>query len=56
MSDTIDPEKLKELAKEFAKNIKTQDDLAAMSRQLLKLTVETYPLCELHLDEEVSGI
>jgi len=41
MSDTIDPEKLKELAKEFAKNIKTQDDLAAMSRQLLKLTVET---------------
>ena len=37
----MDTKKLEELAKEFAKNIKTQDDLAAMSRQLLKLTVET---------------
>ena len=41
MSDTIDPRKLEELAKELAKNVKTQDDLAAVSRQLLKLTVET---------------
>lgn len=41
MSDTIDPKKLEELAKELAKNIKTQDDLAAVSRQLVKMTVET---------------
>jgi putative transposase len=41
MSDTIDPKKLEELAKELAKNIKSQDDLAAVTQQLVKLTVET---------------
>ena len=41
MSETLDPRKLEDLAKEFAKNSKSQDDLAAVSPQLVKLTVET---------------
>ena len=38
---TMDQERLKELAKEFAKDIKTQHDLNDFSKMLTKLTVET---------------
>jgi len=41
MSNEIDQEKLKLLAKELAKGIKTEKDLGVLSRQLLKLIVET---------------
>lgn len=41
MSEIMDDKKLAELAKELAKNVKTQDDLANLSRKLLKMTVET---------------
>lgn len=41
MSNEIDQEKLKSLAKELAKNIKTEQDVADLSRTLLKRTVET---------------
>ena len=37
----MDQERLKELAKEFAKDIKTQHDLNDFSKMLTKLTVET---------------
>lgn len=37
----MDEKKLNTLAKELAKDLKTQDDLAALSRRLVKLTVET---------------
>jgi transposase-like protein len=36
----MDKEKLEKLAKELAKDIKSQDDLADLSRELLKMTVE----------------
>ena len=41
MSNEIDQKKLESLAKELAKGIKTEKDLGALSRQLLRLTVET---------------
>jgi len=41
MSIVLDREKLKELAAELAKDIKTEKDLNALSAELLKLTVET---------------
>lgn len=41
MSNEIDQEKLESLAKELAKSIKTEQDLADLSRTLLKMTVET---------------
>lgn len=41
MSTEIDQQKLKAMAKELAKSIKTEKDLGDFSRQLLKLTVET---------------
>jgi len=41
MSDPIDHAKLKAMAKELAKDIKSEADLSALSRELLKLTVET---------------
>ena len=37
----MDREKLKAMASELAKDIKTETDLNALSRELLKLTVET---------------
>ena len=37
----MDQKKIALMAKEFAKDIKSEDDLAAFSRQLVKLTVET---------------
>jgi transposase-like protein len=37
----MDKKKLEALAKELAKDVKSQDDLAEISRQLVKLTVET---------------
>jgi transposase-like protein len=50
----IDLEKLQELAKEFAKDIKTQNDLNDFSKMLTKLTVETALNAELteHLGYE----
>ncbi len=33
--------KLEAVAKELAKDLKTEEDLSALSRELLKLTVET---------------
>ena len=41
MSITMDETKLRELAEELAKNIKSEKDLSNLSRSLLKLTVET---------------
>lgn len=40
MSMTMNPKQLNALAQELAKDIKTPDDLAALSAQLTKLTVE----------------
>ena len=47
MSMNLDREKLKELANELAKDIKTEKDLNALSAELLKMTVEagTGPPC-----------
>lgn len=39
-SDSVDQEKLAALSVELAKHIKSEQDIAALSRQLLKLTVE----------------
>ena len=41
MSIIQDEKRLKELATELAKDIKTEKELSALSAQLLKLTVET---------------
>ena len=41
MSEAMDDKKLAELAKELARNVKSQDDLADLSRKLLKMTVKT---------------
>ena len=41
MSSVLDRKKLEELAKELAKEVKSQDDLTDLSRELLKMTVET---------------
>lgn len=51
---TMDRIKLQELAKELAKDIKTEADLNALSRELMKLTVETALNAELteHLGYE----
>jgi hypothetical protein len=38
----MDRTKLQALANELAKDIKTEADLNALSRELLKLTVETF--------------
>src|SRR4030067_1258654 len=40
MSKAVDQRKLEALADELAKEIHTEEDLAALSRQLVKLTVE----------------
>jgi len=37
----MDDKKLEALAKELAKDIKSEKDLSALSRRLVKLTVET---------------
>lgn len=57
MDLTMDREKLKALAAELAKDIKTEADLNALSRELLKLTVETALNAELteHLGYEKHG-
>lgn len=54
MDLTMDREKLKALAAELAKDVKTEADLNALSRELLKLTVETALNAELteHLGYE----
>ena len=41
MSTHMDDKKLEALAKELAKDIKSEKDLSALSRRLVKLTVET---------------
>jgi len=41
MSSVLDRKKLEELAKELAKDVKSQDDLSDLSREFLKITVET---------------
>ena len=40
MSMTVDREKLKEIAKELAKGIKSEKDLSDLSREIVKMTVE----------------
>lgn len=57
MDLSMDREKLKALAAELAKDIKTEADLNALSRELLKLTVETALNAELteHLGYEKHG-
>lgn len=54
MDILMDREKLKALAKELAKGIKTEADLNMLSRKLVKLTVETALIAELteHLGYE----
>lgn len=54
MDLSMDREKLKALAAELAKDVKTEADLNALSRELLKLTVETALNAELteHLGYE----
>jgi transposase-like protein len=54
MDILMDREKLKALAKELAKDIKTEADLNMLSRELVKLTVETALNAELteHLGYE----
>ena len=53
----MDREKLKALATELAKDVKTEADLNALSRELLKLTVETALNAELteHLGYDKHG-
>ena len=53
----MDSKKLQSLATELAKGIKTEADLNAFSRELLKLTVETALSAELtdHLGYEKHG-
>jgi len=41
MSKDMDEKKLEALAKELAKDVKSQDDLSDLTRRLVKLTVET---------------
>ena len=41
MGSVLDRKKLEELSKELAKEAKSQDDLSDLSRELLKITVET---------------
>ena len=57
MDLSMDRQKLKALAAELAKDIKTEADLNALSRELLKLTVETALNAELteHLGYEKHG-
>lgn len=57
MDITMDRQKLKALATELAKDIKTEADLNALSRELLKLTVETALQAEMteHLGYEKHG-
>jgi putative transposase len=57
MDILMDREKLKALAKELAKDIKSEADLNALSRELLKLTVETALNAELteHLGYDKHG-
>jgi transposase-like protein len=54
MDILMDREKLKALAKELAKDIKTEADLNMLSRELVKLTIETALNAELteHLGYE----
>jgi transposase-like protein len=54
LSTQMDCTKLQELTNELAKDIKTEADLNALSRELLKLTVETALCLELteHLGYE----
>lgn len=52
MEATMDQEKLKALAAELAKNIKTEKDLGILTQQLVKLTVETALNAE--LDEHLG--
>ena len=54
---TMDRSELQALAAELAKDIKTEADLNALSRELLKLTVETALNAELtdHLGYEKHG-
>ncbi len=47
LGTTMDRTKLQALATELAKDIKTSADLNALSRELLKLTVETALSAEL---------
>ncbi|NDD14266.1 MAG: IS256 family transposase [Betaproteobacteria bacterium] len=57
LGTTMDRTKLQALATELAKDIKTEADLNALSRELLKLTVETALSAELtdHLGYEKHG-
>ena len=57
MDILMDRDKLKALAKELAKDIKSEADLNALSRELLKLTVETALNAELteHLGYDKHG-
>lgn len=48
----MDKKKMQAMAKELAKDIKTQDDLAAMTRELVKLTVET--ALDVELDDHLG--
>ena len=52
MGTQLDQEKLKAMAAELAKDIKSEKDLGALTQQLVKLTVETALYAE--LDEHLG--
>ena len=52
MGTQVDQEKLKAMAAELAKDIKSEKDLGALTQQLVKLTVETALNAE--LDEHLG--
>ncbi len=52
MGTQLDQEKLKAMAAELAKDIKSEKDLGALTQQLVKLTVETALNAE--LDEHLG--
>ena len=52
MGTQLDQEKLKAMAAELAKDIKSERDLGALTQQLVKLTVETALNAE--LDEHLG--
>ena len=58
MGTQLDQEKLKAMAAELAKDIKSEKDLGALTQQLVKLTVETALNAELdeHLGYEKHAL
>ena len=54
MEDVVDDDKLKAMAKELAKGMKTDADLNTVMRQLTKMTIET--ALEAEMDEHLGYV